>query len=62
LLFGHPTTAPDTVGAAVRVAGLVVKVRFPFLIASAGTAVSDVAGPASDSHSQSMLASASARR
>jgi hypothetical protein len=45
LLFGHPATAPDTVGAAVRVAGLVVKVRFPFLIAFAGMAVSDVAGP-----------------
>jgi hypothetical protein len=35
--FGHPAVAPLTVGAAVRVAGLVVKVRFPFLIALAGT-------------------------
>ena len=45
LLFGHPAVAPLTVVAAVRVAGLVVKVRFPFLIALAGIAVSDVAGP-----------------
>jgi hypothetical protein len=40
--FGHPAVAPLTVAAAVRVAGLVVKVRFPFLIASAGMAVSEV--------------------
>jgi hypothetical protein len=46
LAFGHPAVAPLTVGAAVRVAGLVVKVRFPFLTALAGMAVSDVAGPA----------------
>ena len=45
LLFGQPATAPDTVGAAVKVAGFVVNVRFPFLIALAGMAVSDVAGP-----------------
>ena len=44
--FGHPAAAPDTVGAVVKVAGLVVNVRLPFLIASAGMAVSDVAGPA----------------
>lgn len=44
--FGHPATAALTVGAAVNVAGLVVNVRFPFLIALAGIAVSDVAGPA----------------
>jgi hypothetical protein len=44
--FGHPAVAPDTVGAVVKVAGLVVNVRFPFLIALAGIAVSDVAGPA----------------
>ena len=43
--FGQPAVAPDTVGAAVKVAGLVVKVRFPFLIAPAGIAVSAVAGP-----------------
>jgi hypothetical protein len=46
LAFGHPAVAPLTTGSALRVAGLVVKVRFPFLIASAGMAVSDVAGPA----------------
>ena len=45
--FGQPAVAPDTVGAAVKVAGFVVNVRFPFLIASAGIAVSEVAGPAS---------------
>jgi hypothetical protein len=45
--FGQPATAPDTVGAAVNVAGLVVKVKFPFLIAAAGIAVSEVAGPTS---------------
>jgi hypothetical protein len=28
--FGQPATAPLTVGAAVKVAGFVVKVRFPF--------------------------------
>ena len=44
--FGHPATAPETVAAAVSVAGFVVKVRFPFLIALAGIAVSEVAGPA----------------
>ena len=46
LLFGQPAAAPETVGAAVRVAGLVVNVRLPFLIALAGIAVSEVAGPA----------------
>ena len=46
LALGHPAVAPLTVAAAVRVAGLVVKVRFPFLIALAGMAVSDVAGAA----------------
>ena len=45
LLFGQPATEPLTVGAADNVAGLVVKVRFPFLIALAGIAVFDVAGP-----------------
>ena len=45
--FGQPAVAPDTVGAAVKVAGFVVNVRFPFLIALAGMAVSEVAGPAS---------------
>ena len=45
--FGQPAVVPDTVGAAVKVAGFVVNVRFPFLIASAGIAVSEVAGPAS---------------
>jgi hypothetical protein len=45
--FGQPATAPLTVGEAVSVAGFVVNVRFPFLIASAGMAVSEVAGPAS---------------
>ena len=44
--FGQPAVAPDTVVAAVKVAGLVVNVRFPFLIALAGMAVSEVAGPA----------------
>ena len=43
--FGQPAVAPLTVGAAVRVAGLVENVRFPFLMALAGIAVSDVAGP-----------------
>jgi hypothetical protein len=43
---GQPAVAPDTVGAAVKVAGFVVKVRFPLLIALAGMDVSDVAGPA----------------
>ena len=43
--FGQPAVAPLTVGAAVRVAGLVVKVRFPFLIALAGMLVSEEAGP-----------------
>ena len=46
LLFGQPAAAPLTVGAAVKVAGFVVNVRFPFLIALAGIAVSEVAGPA----------------
>jgi hypothetical protein len=45
LALGHPAVAPLTVGAAVSVAAL-VKVRFPFLIALAGIAVSDVAGAA----------------
>jgi hypothetical protein len=44
--FGHPATAEETVGDAVKVAGFVVNLRFPFLIALAGTAVSEVAGPA----------------
>jgi hypothetical protein len=43
--FGHPATSPLTVGSAVKVAGFVANVRFPFLMASAGIAVSDVAGP-----------------
>ena len=43
--FGQPAVAPGTVGLALKVAGLVVNVRFPFLIASAGIAVSDSAGP-----------------
>src|SRR5215472_664416 len=43
--FGHPAVAASTVGAAVSVAGFVVNVRFPFLIALAGIAVSEVAGP-----------------
>ena len=43
--FGQPAVAPSTVGAAVKVAGFVVNIRFPFLIAAAGTAVSDSAGP-----------------
>src|SRR5262249_35273976 len=47
LLFGHPAMFPLTVSAAVSVAGFVVNVRFPFLIALAGIAVSEVAGPAS---------------
>ena len=46
LLFGQPAVAPLTVGAAVKVAGFVVNVRFPFLIALAGIAVSEVADPA----------------
>jgi hypothetical protein len=29
LLLGHPAVAPPTVGAAVKVAGFVVNVRFP---------------------------------
>jgi hypothetical protein len=45
--FGQPATAPDTVSAAVSVAGFVVNIRLPFLMALAGIAVSDVAGPAS---------------
>ena len=44
--FGQPAAAPDTVVAAVKVAGLVVNIRFPFLTALAGMAVSEVAGPA----------------
>src|SRR5260370_22111906 len=47
LAFGHPAVAPGTVAAAVKVAGLVVNIRFPVLIALAGIAVSDVAGPSS---------------
>jgi hypothetical protein len=47
--FGHPAAAPLTVGAAVRVAGLVVKVRFPFLIAPAGRAVRETSNPTSPS-------------
>ena len=43
--FGQPAVAPLTVGAAVNVAGLVANTRFPFLIALAGIAVSEVAGP-----------------
>jgi hypothetical protein len=43
--LGHPAVAPLTVAAAVKMAGLVVNVRFPFLIALAGMAVSEVAGP-----------------
>jgi hypothetical protein len=43
--FGHPAAAPDTVVGAVNVAGLVVNVRFPFLIALAGKIVLEVAGP-----------------
>ncbi len=43
--FGQPAVAPLTVGAAVRVAGFVVNVKLPFLIALAGIAVSAVAGP-----------------
>jgi hypothetical protein len=43
--LGQPAVAPETVVAAAKVAGLVVKVRFPFLIALAGIAVSDSAGP-----------------
>jgi hypothetical protein len=43
--LGHPAAVPLTVGAAVKVAGFVVNVKFPFLIALAGTAVSEVAGP-----------------
>jgi len=45
--FGQPAVAPDTVGAAVRVAGFVVNTRFPFLIALAGKDVLEVAGPTS---------------
>jgi len=41
--FGQPAVAPLTVGAAVNVAGFVANVRFPFLIALAGIAVSDAA-------------------
>ncbi len=43
--FGHPAVAASTVGAAVKVAGFVANVKFPFLIALAGIAVSEVAGP-----------------
>jgi hypothetical protein len=43
--FGQPAAAPLIVGAAVKVAGFVVKVRFPFLIALAGIPVLEVAGP-----------------
>ena len=43
--FGQPAVAPLTVGAAIKVAGFVANVRFPFLIALAGIAVSEVAGP-----------------
>jgi hypothetical protein len=43
--LGHPAVAPLTVGAAVNVAGFVVNVKFPFLIALAGMDVSEVAGP-----------------
>ena len=42
LLLGHPAVAPLTVVAAVRVAGLVVNVRFPFLMSLAGIAVTPV--------------------
>ena len=45
-MFGHAATSPPTVAAAVSVAGFVVNVRFPFLIALAGIAVSEVADPA----------------
>jgi hypothetical protein len=45
--FGHPATAPGTVVGAVNTAGLVVKVKFPFLIWSAGIDVVEVAGPTS---------------
>jgi hypothetical protein len=44
--FGQPAASPDTVAGVVKVAGFVVNVRFPFLIASAGMAVSELAGPA----------------
>jgi hypothetical protein len=43
--FGHPAVVPGTVAAAVKVAGLVVNVRLPFLIALAGMLVLEVAGP-----------------
>jgi hypothetical protein len=45
--FGQPAVAPGTVAGVVKVAGFVVTVRFPFLMASAGIAVSELAGPAS---------------
>jgi hypothetical protein len=34
--FGQPATVPGTVSGALKVAGLVVNVRFPFLFALIG--------------------------
>jgi len=45
LLFGQPAICADTVDGAVNTAGLVVNIRFPFLIWLAGILVCDVAGP-----------------
>jgi hypothetical protein len=45
--LGHPASAPDTVGAAVKVFGFVVNVTFPFLICGLGIVVGTVCGPSS---------------
>ena len=43
--FGQPAAAPVTVSAAVSTAGLVTRVRFPFLIAEESMNVGAVTGP-----------------
>jgi hypothetical protein len=45
LLFGQPAADPDTVEGAVNVLGVVVNVRFPFLIALLSISVGTVDGP-----------------
>lgn len=45
--FGQPAVAPDTLASADNAAGLVVNVRFPFLIAPLSMFVGVVLGPTS---------------